>query len=105
MCRAHRGLLDLDRVFATRVPRLEAVQQHAGVTRDDREKIVKVVSDASSELTDCVHLLRMVKLLLEAALVREIAQRVDDQAWRERRGAPVNGADLSVLSLDANLSA
>ena len=62
--------------------------QQRRVARDDREQVVEVVRDAAGEAPDRLHATRLLELLLEAALLGDVA---DDE--RRRVDASVRVAD------------
>ena len=62
--------------------------QQRRVARDDREQVVEVVRDAAGEAPDRLHAPRLLELLLEAALLGDVA---DDE--RRRVDVPVRVAD------------
>jgi hypothetical protein len=62
--------------------------QQRRVARDDREQVVEVVRDAAGEAPDRLHATRLLELLLEAALLGDVA---DDE--RGRVDASVRVAD------------
>src|SRR5690606_15006410 len=47
-------------------------EEELRMTGDDREQVVEVVSNPARELTDGVHLLRLLQLLLERTLPRDV---------------------------------
>ena len=55
---------------------------HRAVARDDGEKVVEVVGDATGELANGFHLLRLLQLRLESATLRRFS---DEHADRHRR--------------------
>ncbi len=70
-------LLDLHDVLERRIGRLVGVQQEVGRHHDGAEQIVEVVRDIAGEPADGLHLLLLIDLVLERALLRGL-QRIDD---------------------------
>ena len=70
-------LPDLDDVLERRVGRLVRVHQEVRRHHDGAEHVVEVVRDAAGELADQLHLLLLVELVLQAALLGGL-QRIDD---------------------------
>ena len=67
---------------------LEACERELRVAGDRSQEIVEVVSDAAGELADSFELLRLAKLLLELALLGDVAQhdcRPDELAFDNQR--------------------
>ncbi len=71
-------LLDLHDVLERRIGRLVRVQQEVGRHHDGAEQIVEVVGDIAGKPPDGLHLLLLVDLVLERALLRGL-ERVDDR--------------------------
>src|SRR5216684_1986634 len=72
-------LLDLHDVLKRRIGRLVRVQQEVGRHHDGAEQIVEVVGDIAGEAPDRLHLLLLIDLVLERALLRGL-ERVDDRS-------------------------
>ncbi len=73
-----RRLADLFHIAAHRVPGRQVAQQQLRVAEDRREQVVEVVRDAAGELAHRLHFLRLAELLLEAALLGDVALRAPD---------------------------
>ena len=70
-------LLDLHDVLERRIGRLVGVEQEIGRHHDGAEQVVEVVRDRAGEPADRLHLLLLVDLVLERALLRGL-ERIDD---------------------------
>ena len=71
-------LLDLHDVLERRIGRLVRVEQEVGRHHDGAEQIVEVVRDVAGEPADGLHLLLLVDLVLQRALLRGL-ERIDDR--------------------------
>ena len=81
---------------------LEALLQHLEVAGDDREKVVEVMSDASGELADGFHLLRLTELLLHLDPCREVADETGKDGRLAEPHLPdreLHGEDRAILAL------
>jgi hypothetical protein len=76
-------------VTSTRIALLEISEQQRAVAHDDSEQVVEIMRNATRQLSDCVHLLRLRQLLLEPHLTGEVAYRVDQHAGRESRSIDI----------------
>ena len=74
---ARASQLDLVCVLRTLVVFVRCGANEPGVSIDDRQQIVEVVGDASCQLADGLHLLRLPQLLLEEELVRNVLAHAD----------------------------
>src|SRR5205823_9201639 len=60
------------------VPRRQVAQQQLRVAEDGRQQVVEVMRNAAGELAHGLHLLRLAELLLEVALIADVALRAPD---------------------------
>src|SRR5262249_44900595 len=73
-------LLDVYNVLEGRIGRPMRIQQKVGRHHDRAEQIVEIVRDVSRQTADSLHLLLLVDLVLERALLRGF-ERVDDRSF------------------------
>src|SRR5207249_10303289 len=64
---ALRRLVDLERVRAPRIGRLERADEQVGVAADRGQEVVEVVRDPAGQAADRLHLLRLAQLLVSRA--------------------------------------
>jgi hypothetical protein len=57
--------IELFDVCSDRVSGFQLGQNHFGVTENDRQQVVEIVSDAASQVAHRLHLLRLSQLLFE----------------------------------------
>ena len=86
---AGRRPLDLLDKLAPGIVRVELVEEQRRETVDDRQHVVEVVGDATRQLSDRVHLLRLAQARLEVTLGGDIA----DVAGEHRRARLVDPVD------------
>ena len=75
--RAIAGQADLGDVAAGRIVLGHPGQHQIGHAVDHRQQVVEVVRDAAGEAADDLHLLRLLQLLLELALLGDVGGRAD----------------------------
>src|SRR5450759_141372 len=78
--RALPGRADVGQCRAPGIVGRHVGQEEVGVPGDDREEVVEIVGDASRELADRLHLLRLAELLFEAHAGRYVHPRAHDLA-------------------------
>jgi hypothetical protein len=53
--------------------RRQRIQHQLGVRTDHHQKVVEIVGDASGQSTDRIHLMGLLELILQPALLRDVA--------------------------------
>ena len=79
---------DLLHVAEARIRLGQALRDEAGEAEDCRQQVVEIVGDASGQLADRLHLLRLAQLILERSPLRHVR---DDAGAARRRAVGVVG--------------
>jgi len=84
-----------------RVADLMAHQEELGVTHDDGQQIVEIVRNATGELPDGLHFLRLRELGLERLLLGDV-DKIEERAFVPCRGRTKSCAHALMLAPERN---